>query len=515
MAGAHDAAQRASGVHGFWVAIGIFVILATIHIARLVFDTYLTQRFIIRWRVWLTHRLTGDWLADRAYYRGRFAPTIVDNPDQRIQQDIDILTTGVGTGPNVPTYYSQSMLLFGAVNALVSVVSFTAILWRLSGPLNLFGFEIPKALFLIVIAYVVIASVIAFWIGHPLIRLSFLNEQTNAAFRYALVRLRDSAEAVAFYRGERAERELLDKRFASVITNYRRYVRRTIGLIGWNYSATEAILPLPFIVQAPRLFAGAIKLGDVTQSATAFGKIQSGLSFFRNAYSQFASYNAAIIRLHGLAEANDGARRQPTLTTGPSLDGSVQLDGVAVHSLAGDLLIDPLDLRLERGESMVITGSSGSGKTTLLRTLAQLWPAHGRQVEHTGRRRPHDVRVAAAVPAAGRRACSVVLPGRPTASSTTCGSAMCSPRSRWPTCATGLARSRTGPRCSHPVSSSALRSHAWCCTDPMRCSSTKRRPRWRRASSSDCTNYCVPSCRTPSWSVSGTTAPSNSTTRST
>ena len=97
----------------------------------------------------------------------------------------------------------------------------------------------------------------------------------------------------------------------------------------------------------------------MTQSATAFGKIQSGLSFFRNAYSQFASYNAAIIRLHGLAEANDGARRQPTLTTGPSPDGSVQLDGVAVHSLAGDLLIDPLDLRLERGESMVITGVVG------------------------------------------------------------------------------------------------------------------------------------------------------------
>ena len=104
---------------------------------------------------------------------------------------------------------------------------------------------------MIVIGYVVIASVIAFWIGHPLIRLSFLNEQTNAAFRYALVRLRDSAEAVAFYRGERAERELLDERFASVIANYRHYVRRTIGLIGWNYSATQAILPLPFVFQAP------------------------------------------------------------------------------------------------------------------------------------------------------------------------------------------------------------------------------------------------------------------------
>ena len=339
-----------SGIHGFWVAIGIFCILAVIHIGRILFDTYLTQRFIIRWRVWLTDRLTGDWLTGRAYYRGRFIAPTIDNPDQRIQQDIDVFTTGIGTGPNVPSYYSQSMLLFGAVNSVVSVASFTVILWRLSGPLTLFGVEIPKALFWIVIAYVLTASLIAFRIGHPLIRLSFRNEQTNAAFRYALVRLRDAAEAVAFYRGERAEREQLDTRFAAVISNYRRYVRRTLGLIGWNYSVTEAILPLPFVLQAPRLFAGTIKLGDVTQSASAFGKIESGLS-------------------------NDRARELPVLPAEPSPDDSVELDGVEVRTPAGDRLIDPLDLRLERGESMVITGPSGSGKTTLLRSLAELWPA--------------------------------------------------------------------------------------------------------------------------------------------
>ncbi len=373
--GAHDAAQRSSGVHGFWVAIGIFCILATIHIARIVFDTYLTQRFIIRWRVWLTDRLTVDWLAGRAYYRSRFAKPTIDNPDQRIQLDIDIFTTGVGTGPNVPSYYSQSILLFGAVESVVSVASFTVILWKLSGRLTLFGLDIPKALFWFVIAYVLVASVIAFWIGHPLIKLSFRNEQTNAAFRYALVRLRDAAEAIGFYRGERAERAQLNNRFAAIIANYRQYVRRTVGLVGWNFSATQAIVPLPFVVQAPRLFAGTIKLGDVTQSATAFGKIQSGLSFFRNAYSQFASYNAAMIRLDGLIEASESARQLPVLTTEPSPDGSVELAGVAVRTPAGDQLIDALDLRLERGESMVITGSSGTGKTTLLRSLAELWPA--------------------------------------------------------------------------------------------------------------------------------------------
>jgi vitamin B12/bleomycin/antimicrobial peptide transport system ATP-binding/permease protein len=374
-AGAHNAAQRNSGIHGFWVAIAIFCILAPIRIARIVFDTYLTQRFIIAWRVWLTDRLCGDWLSRRSYYRCRFAQPRIDNPDQRIQQDIDMFTTGVGTGPNVPTYYSQSTLLFGAVESVVSVASFAVILWRLSGPLSLFGLDIPKALFWIVIAYVVTASVIAFRIGHPLIRLSFRNEQTNAAFRYALVRLRDAAEAVGFYRGEQAEREQLHQRFAAIISNYRRYVRRTLGLIGWNFSVTEAILPLPFLCQAHRLFAGAIKLGDVTQSATAFGKIQSGLSFFRNAYSQFASYNAVIIRLHGLVEANEHARQLPVLTTLPSPDDFVVLDGVEVRTPAGQQLIDPLDLRLDRGESMVVTGVSGAGKTTLLRSLAELWPA--------------------------------------------------------------------------------------------------------------------------------------------
>jgi vitamin B12/bleomycin/antimicrobial peptide transport system ATP-binding/permease protein len=374
-AGAHNAAQRNSGIHGFWVAIGIFCILAAIHIGRIVFDTYLTQRFIVHWRVWLTDRLTGDWLTGRAYYRGRFAEPAIDNPDQRIQQDIDVFTTGIGTGPNIPSYYSQSILLFGAVNSVASVASFAVILWRLSGPLTLFGVEIRQALFWIVIAYVLTASVIAFRIGHPLIRLSFRNEQTNAAFRYALVRLRDAAEAVGFYRGERAEREELNSRFAAIIANYRLYVRRTLRLIGWNYMVTETILPLPFVLQAPRLFAGTIKLGDVTQSAGAFGKIESGLSFFRNAYSQFASYNAAIIRLHGLVEANERARALPVLPAEPSRDDSVELDDVEVHTPAGDRLIDRLDLRLERGESLVITGSSGSGKTTLLRSLAELWPA--------------------------------------------------------------------------------------------------------------------------------------------
>ena len=372
--GEGDDVARRSAISGFYTSLIIFGILATLYISRIMLDLYLTQRFIIRWRSWLTDRLTTDWLDDRAYYRSRFTDTNTDNPDQRIQHDVDIFTAGIGGLPNQPQVSTSATLLFGAIESVSTVVSFTPILWNLSGPLTFFGVTLDKALFWIAFVYVLLATVGAFWIGRPLIRLSFRNEATNAAFRYALVRLRDAAEAIGFYRGEGAERSLLRTRFDAVIANYRAYVRRTIGLTGWNLSLSQLLSPLPLLVQAQRLFRGEITFGDVSQSSSAFGSIADSLSFFRNAYDQFAAYRAAIIRLHGLTESNQIAREMPSLETHPSADGSVELSRVEVRTPSGGQLLDPLDLRLGPGETLVVTGRSGAGKTTLLRSLAQMWP---------------------------------------------------------------------------------------------------------------------------------------------
>jgi putative ATP-binding cassette transporter len=373
-AGSGNQAVRDSGVRGFWTAILTFVIIATVYVGRQMVDIYLTQRFIIRWRTWLTDRLTGDWLSDRAYYRVRFTDSDTDNPDQRIQQDVDVFTTGAGSSVNSPTIGTSSILVFGAISSVCTVVAFVPILWGLSGPVTVFGLTLPRALFWVAFIYVFLATVVAFWIGRPLIRLSFRNELTNAAFRYSLVRLRDAAEAVGFYRGENTERSLLKTRFDNIITNYRQFVRRTLTFTGWNLAMSQIITPLPLIVQAPRLFKGEMDFGDVTQSASAFSSISDSLSFFRNAYDQFAGYRAAIIRLHGLVEANQVAREMPSLEILASADGSVRFDRVEVRTPGGSQLVDPLDLTLEPGEGLVITGASGAGKTTLLRSLAQMWP---------------------------------------------------------------------------------------------------------------------------------------------
>ncbi len=373
---AGDDAIKNSGRDGFYLSMFVFSALAVLHVVRIMFDLFITQRFMLAWRAWLTDRMTGDWLDGKAYYRGRFIDDTIDNPDQRIQYDIDIFTAGVGGLPNTPANTSTSTLLFGSVNAIASMISFTAILWSLSGTLTIpvVNYALPKAMFWILLTYVLFASVIAFWVGRPIIWLSFRNEKFNAAFRYALVRLRDASEAVAFYRGELAERTGLRKLFAPIVANYKRWINRMLGFYGWNLSMSQIIVVPPYLFQFPRFFSGEITLGAMSQSASAFGNIEQGLSFFRNAYDAFAGYRASIIRLDGLMTANEEGRALPEITTNACMDGTVQLSGVEVRTPDGKQLVDPLDLHLGVGDTLVVTGASGAGKTTLLRSLAELWP---------------------------------------------------------------------------------------------------------------------------------------------
>lgn len=381
----------------FWYLLGVFAVLATIHVLRSLFNYYVTQSFNIHWRVWLTERLTADWMHGDAYYRGQFLEEPVDNPDQRIELDVNAFVTG-----------SVSLAL-GAVSALVSLVAFTGILWGLSAPLAVAGVEVPRAMVFAVYVYVLIATWIAFRLGRPLIRLNFLNEKLTANFRYALMRLRENAENIAFYQGAQVERGTLLGRFFALIGNVWALVWRSLKFNGFNLGVSQVAVVFPFILQAPRFFSGAIKLGDVMQTSQAFGQVQDSLSFFRESYDTFASYRATLDRLTGFLDANHQASELPHVAT-RELPRALDIAGLQVLRPDGHRLIADLSLNLQAGQALLIKGPSGSGKTTLLRALAGLWPyAEGAVARPLGEQalflsqRPYlplgDLRTAIAYPA--------------------------------------------------------------------------------------------------------------------
>jgi vitamin B12/bleomycin/antimicrobial peptide transport system ATP-binding/permease protein len=345
----------------FWRSILIFGILATINVVLVLVTFYIGQAQIIHWRLWLNQRIVGDWMNGAAYHRGRFTTTPIDNPDQRIQQDITSYTSD-----------SQTLAL-GAVSSVVALVSFTIILWQLSGPLTVFGIQIPRAMVFLAYIYVIIATVLAVRIGRPLIRLNFLNELLTASYRYALVRVRDNSENIAFYRGEQVENAGLMARFAAVIANTWAIVFRSLKFQGFNLVISQIAVVFPFVIQAPRYFAQQITLGDVTQTATAFGQVEGALSFFRLAYDDFASYRASLNRLTGLLDVNDEARALPTPTI-EEREAGLGIRDLDVRLPDGRPILTDLDLDLASGEALVVKGPSGSGKTTLLRSLSGLWP---------------------------------------------------------------------------------------------------------------------------------------------
>ncbi|WP_410686586.1 ABC transporter ATP-binding protein/permease [Avibacterium paragallinarum] len=342
----------------FWQQMLLFSFLASIHVLNILLTYYLSQRFKIQWRIWLNQCYLEKWLSNQAYYKTQHSLTQIDNPDQRIQQDIE-------------SYIERSLsLATGVISSTVSLIAFTAILWNLSGPMNVAGYEIPHMMVFLVFIYVFFTSLIAFKIGSPLIKLNFINEKLNANYRYSLIRLKEYAESIAFYRGEKVELHLLNTQFHKIITNIWKLIYRTLKLSGFNLTVSQVSVIFPFLIQAVRYFNQQIKLGDLIQTAQAFGKVQSSLSFYRNSYDDFAAYRAVLDRLTGFHTAINTTIQQSQIQDS---DGEIIFHNLTIKRPDNKTLISDLNFTLPLGESLLIQGRSGVGKTTLLRTIAGLW----------------------------------------------------------------------------------------------------------------------------------------------
>lgn len=360
----YDAVQNYNKV-AFYQAVIKFCVIAFIYIACMITAFYCQKILEIKWRRWLTKYYLEQWFNHKAYYKTKFLNTISDNPDQRISIDIS-------------SYISVSFsLILGLINSIVTLISFSVILWSLSGILSfgiaghkitIYGYMLWAA-----ILYAVVGTYIMFKLGRPLIRLDYFQQVYEADFRYNLVRVREYSENIAFYNGEDPEKANLMRRFTHVVNNFMAIIFRQIKITIFGSGYSQLAIIFPMLVTAPRYFAKLIKLGDVIQISNAFGKVQDSLSYFVNAYTTLSDWRATMDRLIGFQTAIREASELRTLAIQKHGTYALKLEHVSLSLPDGERLAQNISFCLNSGDRLLVKGRSGCGKTTLLRTIAGLW----------------------------------------------------------------------------------------------------------------------------------------------
>jgi putative ATP-binding cassette transporter len=354
----------------FVSAILFFCVLAAVYTVLAVYQLYLNQWLQIRWRRWMTQTYLQQWLTAANHYRMQLLGDSADNPDQRIAEDLQLFVQYTLT------------ICTGLLNSVVTLCSFIVILWTLSAhaPLHLFGesFNIPGYLVWAALIYAVIGTLLTHLIGWRLIPLHFQQQRFEADFRFNLVRTRENAEQIAALGGEAAERERHLNRFGFVVANWLALMQRQKQVTFFTQSYSQASLIFPYIVVSPAYFSGAMQLGGLMQTASAFNSVQTALSYFITAYRQIAEWRAVITRLTGFEDAIAAGRAAavtpPAVEIVPRGNAVFAVDRLDVRLPGGERIVAADHVAFPAGERVLVTGPSGSGKSTLFRAIAGIWP---------------------------------------------------------------------------------------------------------------------------------------------
>lgn len=342
--------------------------LAAIYILLAVYSYYLQQTLILNWRRWLTTRFIDIWLQNKTYYNLQMFGKDTDNPDQRISEDV--------------RQFVEMTLSFGIgiLKAFCTFASFVVILYNLSGSLS-FTFmgktwTINGYMLWASLLYSVIGTYITHIVGRKLVKINFIQQKYEADFRFSMIRLRESAESVAFYRGEAQEGSVFKQRFKMLLDNFWKLVNKQKQLVFLNSGYSQIAIIFPFVVAMNRYLTKEVTLGGLMQVASAFGRVQDSLSYFVDMYSSIAQWQAVVMRLtcfgHYMHDVYQQAERFHVERFAAA--DVVEVDNMQINLPDGKPLLENISFTLHPGHNVLIKGVSGSGKSTLLRAISGIWP---------------------------------------------------------------------------------------------------------------------------------------------
>lgn len=369
---------------GFKRAMVQFCVLVVVYIVVAGYQFYLRNLLMLRWRKWLTAHYVDRWLRGQTYYGMKLLDSNnTDNPDQRISEDINLFTT------------DTLALTLDFLREMTSLTVFIIILWRLSGivviPVGHTVITISGYLVWASIGYAILGSGFMYLLGRPLANLTYRQQRLEADFRFSLMRLRENSESVALYKGEAREKQAFLDRFSAVYTNCRQIIKLNKQVTWLQSGYVQIRIIAGMLAGVPRYFAGRISFGTILQISNAFGNVQDSLSFFVLSFTTMAEWKAVVDRLSQFTgnmekvEALDKESGDIERVSGEQ--NLVHVDNLSICRPDGYSLLAGLNLRVEPGERLLVTGFSGCGKSTLLRTLAGIWPfGQGRIVLPAGRK---------------------------------------------------------------------------------------------------------------------------------
>ncbi|MPT48988.1 MAG: ABC transporter ATP-binding protein/permease [Sphingobium sp.] len=360
-----DAIQQQKG-EGYFALMLAYIIILCLQILTILCGGLIGQYLSLRWRTWLTDNYLSRWMDNDRYYMIEHR-RMIDNPDQRISEDLRGLTD------RLPTLFT------GTISTIVGTVGFVLVLLKTSQSINfsLLGMplSIPGDNVIYGFAYALAGSIAIVYIGKPFIRYSQRQQHYEADFRASMLHVRRNAAQISLVRNAPAESSAMQGNFQIVRQNIVRLMFANLGLSAGQSTYERLSLFIPFAIMVPRFFAGQMTFGQVMASREAFGQLVGNLSYFIQMYPVIGAQIANINRIKALDDALQHAEQMGTLkATTPDTDYALTTHSLKLQFPNGSEMVTIGDWQVGKGEKWVITGASGAGKSTLVRAVAGLWP---------------------------------------------------------------------------------------------------------------------------------------------